>query len=211
MIISDSRYTRDLRRYQLAWRLIGHGARNRTVEQWSGLSMYRVRALYRSYAGACAPCALRGVAPHQVAFFFRSAEVQCEAAVLGGLLSANGVVPDLHADLVPEHLVGVGRGERLCQVYEEFTALRPDTAITVEHAILLLTELVRGIEVQLGSCPRCHVLVLRDCLALEARECAHCLYERYAGRSRLSADSGDRNVVSDAEPSLSADPQGQLF
>ena len=45
MRISDARFSRDLRRYQLAWRLIRHEVRTRTIERWTGLSMHRIRNL----------------------------------------------------------------------------------------------------------------------------------------------------------------------
>jgi hypothetical protein len=184
MRTSDTRYIRHMRRYELAWRLIQHGARNRTVERWTGLSMYRVRALYEAYAaGAESPSALRGVAPRQVSYFWRSFQLRSEAAVLAGFLRAFEVFPDAPGDRAAEPLECVARGERLCRAYEEFKACWPEAQSTLEHAILLLTELVRGVEMALASCMDCDVLIVVDRLSIAPRRCSFCLHEHQAGRA----------------------------
>jgi hypothetical protein len=213
MRISDGRYTRDLRRLQLAWQLMEHGARNRTVEQWSGLTMYRVRILHRTYrgSGAGAAEARRGVAPHQVSYFFRSAKLKCEGAVLGGLLRLYEVLPESPSAGGPERLAGVARGERLCQAYAAFKGYCPDSSSTVEHAILLLTELVRGSEVRLSHCLQCRSLILQDCLALRGAECAYCSWKSHAGRWRLASYPGPKEA--ELSPPVESEPgqQSSLF
>ena len=52
MRVTDDRYSRDLRRYDLAVRLIRHEARTQTIRQWTGLTDDRIRKLYRSYVRA---------------------------------------------------------------------------------------------------------------------------------------------------------------
>lgn len=184
MRISDGRYSRDLRRYELAWRLIRHGARTRTVQRWTGLSTYRVRSLYDAYAGGAeAGSPQRGVAPHQVSFFWRSSQLRSEAAVLAGFLAAFGVFPDLPEGGAGGSLESVGRGERLCRAYEEFRAYWPKAQSTVEHAILLMEELVRGVEMALARCMDCDVLIVIDRLAIAPPRCAFCIHELKAGRA----------------------------
>jgi hypothetical protein len=188
--ISDARYSRDLRRYQLAWRLIRHQARTRTVERWSGLSMYRVRTLYGAYAAGAMEhprSPLRGVAPHQVSFFFRSAHLKCEAAVLAGFLKSFGVCPEAAPDKPGERLESLGRGEQLCRAYEEFKAYWPAAQSTLEHAILLLTELTRGVEIALACCMSCDGLIVIDRLAIAPPRCAFCAYDLQAGLPYLAA------------------------
>ena len=172
--ISDARYNRDLRRYQLAWRFVRHGARTRTVQRWSGLSMHRIRTLYLAYAsGVAQPLRprLRGVAPYRISFFWRSAHLRCEGAVLGGFLSSYGVLP-----AVPEmsELENLPRGEQLCRAYEAFAEVWPDAQSTLEHAILLLTELCRGVEIAFGRCADCDTLVVIDRLAITPPRCSYC-------------------------------------
>ena len=67
--------------------MIGHGARTQMIQQWSGLPRYRIQALYRDYGsspGASSAPRLRGGSPRQVAFFWQSAQVRSEAAILAG-------------------------------------------------------------------------------------------------------------------------------
>jgi len=211
MRISDARYSRDLRRYELAWRLIQHGARTRTVQRWTGLSTYRVRTLYDAYAGGAeSGSPARGVAPHQVSFFWRSAQLRSEAAVLAGFLAAFGVFPEMPERGAVESLESVGRGERLCRAYEEFKACWPDTQSTVEHTILLLEELVRGVEMALARCMDCDVLIVVDRLAIAPPRCAFCLHELQAGRAyRVYAGSAAGGNADSGQESREI--QGSLF
>jgi hypothetical protein len=182
--ISDARYGRDLRRYQLALRLIQHGARNGTVQRWSGLSMYRIRTLCAAYAAGRAQhphSPLRGAAPHQISFFWRSAHLKCEAAVLGGFLYCFGVLPAATQGKTAGPLETLIRGEQLCRAYEAFCACCPEAQSTLEHAILLLAELYRGIEIAFGRCMDCDVLIVIDQLAITPPRCACCAYEAQAG------------------------------
>ncbi len=216
MRISDARYHRDLRRYQLAWRLIRHEARTRTVERWSGLSMYCIRTLYKAYASDVsgkAPSPPRGVAPFRINYFWRSARLRCESAVMAGFLEVFDVFPSQVDENAPAHLAGIARGERLCRAYEEFQAYLPTTQITLEHAILLLTELSRGVEIGVGRCTRCDILILLDHLAIGPRRCAYCAYELTAGLPYvppvIAASAGSDTTVAGQE--LSNGPQSELF
>jgi hypothetical protein len=161
--------------------------------------MYRVRTLFAAYAaGAESGSALRGVAPHQVSYFWRSGQLRSEAAVLAGFLSAFGVFPERLGNGTAQSLPSVDRGERLCRAYEEFKACWPEAQSTVEHAILLLGELVRGVEMALSCCMDCDVLIVVDRLAITPPRCAFCLHEHQAGRpyqvpASSEADGSDRS------------------
>lgn len=208
--ISDARYGRDLRRYHLAWRLIQGGARTRKVQRWSGLSVYRVKTLFEGYVSASeSRSPQRGVAPHQVSFFWRSAQLRSEAAVLAGFLEAYEVLPEGSRAGVAAALECVPRGERLCQAYEEFKACWPTAQSTIEHAMLLLQELVRGVEIALAICPDCDSLIVRDLLSITPPRCSFCQYEARAGRPYPSVVEFETpDSVTDCE---SAWEQGTLF
>lgn len=211
MRISDTRYSRDLRRYQLAWRFLRLGSRIKTAERWTGLSSYRVHTLYDTYAKeAEVGPALKGFAPRQVGYFFRSGQLRSEAAVLAGFLAVYRVLPDERPRGASETLESVGRGERLCRAYEEFKACWPEAQSTLEHAILLLTELVRGVQMTLARCLDCDGLIVVDRLSVTAARCAFCLHERQRGRpyrDRASATGDDR---AEGEPA-SLEIQRSLF
>jgi hypothetical protein len=177
--IFDTRYSRDLRRYRLAWWMIRHEVRTRTVAVWSGLSMYRVKTLYESYAGD-GRMPQRGASPYQVSKFWSSLQSRTETSVLAGFLSVYGVLPQPGAYTGP--LETLTRGERLCRAYEEFIALWPEAELKLEHGMLLLGELVRGVEMEIAECRGCDVLVVADRLAAGAPRCAFCLHEAQADR-----------------------------
>jgi hypothetical protein len=208
MRISDARFSRDMRRYQLAWRMIQHGVRNRVVHLWTGLSMYGIRALYKDYAmaaGASPP--VRGSMPSSVGYFWTSFQVRTETALLAGLLDYFEVIP--RDGLSVESLPGLTRGEQLCRAYEEFKAAWPKAQSTLEHAIVLLEELVRGQEMQVEVCGGCASLLVRDRLSRDVAYCAYCLKEAWGGRP-YSLRQGRLPEVSVRENSDNA-AQGRLF
>ncbi|MBS0377229.1 MAG: hypothetical protein JSS29_01985 [Proteobacteria bacterium] len=181
MRVSDARFSRDIRRYQLAWRMIQHGVRNRAVHLWTGLSMYGIRALYKDYAmaaGAAPPP--RGSLPSSVAYFWGTFQTRTETALLAGLLEYFEVVPTDGSGV--DALPGLARGERLCRAYEEFKTAWPAAQSTLEHAMVLLEELVRGQEMEAEVCGSCSSLLVRDRLSREAAHCAYCLIEAWGGR-----------------------------
>lgn len=221
MRVSDARYGRDIRRYQLAWKLVRFDARTRTIKRWTGLSGYRIRTFYRAYAAgepAVSGSPLRGVPPTQVQFFWKSTQLKCETAVLAGFLRAFQALPTSAAKVDPDSLPSIPCGERLCRAYEEFQSLVPDTEITIEHAMLLLTELVRGEQMELGQCSTCQVLFLVDRLAIAASQCAYCAHEARTGLPylvALVASQPRRNSEEEEATEESEDAthgrQGRLF
>src|ERR1700722_1536000 len=88
MQISDDRYRRHRRAFDLAWRMIGHGARTNTIARWTGLAERRIRRLQRSYgvetAGA-APKRPRGRSPYRVELLLRAPRMRKEAVALARL------------------------------------------------------------------------------------------------------------------------------
>ena len=177
MRISDTRYSRDLRRYSLALRLIRHEARTQTIMAWSGLSMYRIRTLYRAYgndpgnSGVLRP---RGRPPNQLHFFWRSAQVADDAAILGGIARALNIFPAQVVNDAEHSLYTLHRGERVCTAYELFRAHLPASEISIDYAFVLVSALIRGDEVQLGYCVACNSLILVDRLKPPQQTCASC-------------------------------------
>jgi hypothetical protein len=212
--ISDDRYSRDLRRLQLAWRLLQLDARTATVRRWTNLSMYRVRALYRTYArsGKCKP-RLHGSSPRTIGFFWRSARLRSEAAVLAGFFRIFGALPGYTATDASDWAPSLGAGELLCRALEQFQALVPDSPITIEYAILLWSLLIRGAEVSIACCERCHVLILIDRLAVGRRLCGFCLHEQQNGLA-YTVGNATAPVQSQAATTLHGGEeawQGSLF
>jgi hypothetical protein len=68
----------------------------------------------------------------------------------------------------------VTRGELLCQAFEVYRQLMPSAGISFEHAVFLVTALVRGNELTLSNCGGCGALIVLDRAAVDAPSCLHC-------------------------------------
>ena len=174
MRISDDRYSRDRFRLDLALRFMRHEARTHTIRKWTGLTDDRIRKLYRAYLEQ-EPGQLsrhRGKSPGQASYFIRTPRVQQEAAVLASLYCMLGALPVLVDAESP--VPGVARGERLCQAFEAYLTFVQSAQISFEHAVLLINELGRGVEIKLGDCMICGGLVVVDGLAIRDIRCNRC-------------------------------------
>jgi hypothetical protein len=191
MRISDERYRRDLRRLQVAWRMILLGARTPTIMHWTRLSKYNVRNLRNEYGGDAVPRErLRGKAPFRVEFFCKSATLRAETPALVGLLRHFGALPAT-GEVSVEELPDLARAERLCTALEEFRAICPASEIDFERVVILMKELVRGELIRMTTCSMHPELVVHDCLVAREPSCAYCWRAMHAGlayvRSRAAA------------------------
>lgn len=216
MRLTDVRFSRDFARYRLALAMLHFHARSRTIERWTGLSIYRIRSLreYVSDSPELATAPLRGVTPYQPAGLFRSAQVRSDATLLAGFLHTFRVIPTgERIENAEEVIPSLPRGLRLIRAYRQFASLLPATSISIEHAILLLIELARGVEITLSSCKRCGVMVLVDQLAVGEPRCVFCQHELQAGLPHAVALA--KPAVPESESTPADEPvggvQGSLF
>ena len=180
MRISDDRYARDLRRYDLARRMIEYEARTTTIAEWTGLTKYRIQTLFREYTQLGEHTRHRGLSPFQPAFFSRSLLHECESSALAAIELDMEIIP---AQIMPEAakwLPGLARGERLLNAFDLFRALVPETKISLEHAVLLAKELAGARSLGLRRCARCDGLMVVDRFGPLHDDCAFC---RLEGRS----------------------------
>jgi hypothetical protein len=168
MRISEDRYTQDRLRIDVAYRLMYHGARAHTIREWTGLTEDRIRNLSESYRSKAPghPPALRGKSPGKASFFFSTPGVQREASVLASIFDMFGVTSTRLTADAKGSLPSIERAARLCQAFEYHLMMFPTPQITFEHAILLVNELARGIELRLEPCSACYSLIVVDPLTL---------------------------------------------
>ncbi|MEJ0037094.1 MAG: hypothetical protein WDO68_13610 [Gammaproteobacteria bacterium] len=176
MRISDDRYSRDRFRLDLALRFMRHEARTHTIRKWTGLSDDRIRKLYREYLERTHSQVSRhrGKSPAQASYFTRTPRVQQEAAVLASLYCMLGALPVQAAVDAETPVPGVARGERVCQAFEAYITFVQSAQITFEHAVLLINELGRGVEIRVGDCMICGGLVVVDGLSVRDIRCSRC-------------------------------------
>jgi hypothetical protein len=198
MRIYDHRYDRERLRFEIALRFIRLEARTHTIRLWTGLTDDRIRKLYRSYLLDRDQPPLprhRGRSPQQVRVFLRSARLRQETGLLAGLCRLLGVLPE-RADAARAPAVAgpavtaatattaptafalalpsLARAQLLCQAYEVYRALVGRPLLTFEHAVFLLSTLVRAEELVCNRCRDCHAVVVVDRWSLRPARCEVC-------------------------------------
>lgn len=178
MRVSDERYSRDVRRHELALCLIRHEVRTHTIRIWTGLSDERIRTLCRSYGNGSGARRHRGPAPQTLETIMQSTALRTEAAAIGGLCSALGLIPSSAINLTSTRSgASLAYAERLCFAFELYKYIVPDSQLSLEQVILLVTVLARRAEIALDHCISCEAVILIDRLARQRRLCTHCRRE----------------------------------
>ena len=174
MPISDPRYERHIRRYNLAKRMIEHRARTMTVSAWTGLTKYQVQRFFREYEGIGANTRHRGVPPSQAAVFCKSLELECESSALAAVELQMEIIPTELNGHFEESFASLTRGERLLDAFDLYRSLVPDARFSLEHALLLAKELASGKTITLSQCHSCGGVMVIDLLGRAHTDCAFC-------------------------------------
>ena len=176
MRITEDRYSHHRRSLDLAWRLIKHEARTRTISRWTQLSGHRIRQLYKSYSSKQHKRVTRhrGMSPYKLEMIVSSPRLRCEGAMFAAICRSLEVLPENRLDDPEQTLPGIERGELLCEAFEWFCFDVPDTKLTIEHGLLLINELARGELIHLGACRTCRGVILLDRLSTGRLECVFC-------------------------------------
>ncbi len=194
MRVSDDRYTRDRQRLDLALRFIRHEARTFTIRQWTGLSDDRIRKLYRSYmleTDGRQVLRHRGKSPRQAAFFFKTPELNFQAAQLASLFVVYGLLCGSSLALESHYRLGsLESGTLFCQVYESYLDLHAPAGISFEHAWFLLLALSRRDELSVTRCDVCGGMRLRDLLSKRRPACGTCEWSSAVGRRGVHDRTG---------------------
>lgn len=201
MDISEDPDERDLRRRQLAKRLVSHHARTQTIYEFTGYSRHRLATLRRRWQ-VSPEGRHRGPSPTSFSVFFRSPKarnIATAAAVLCRLLGATR--PPLDPKM-SHRIVDLDFGEQICEVHEALQACFPDVELEFEQVVLLAIGLSRHESIELTTCVRCGIAVLADQLSIRRRTCASC--------HRPAAPAIGWNVDASEELIAEGAPQGHL-
>lgn len=164
---------RDLRRRQLAKRLVSHHARTQTIYEFTGYSRHRLATLRRRWRVSKEE-RHRGPSPTSFSVFFhspRARSVATAAAVICRLLGATRRSLD---ENMSRRILDLDFGEQICEVHEALQACFPDVELEFEHVMLLAIGLSQPESIDLTSCVRCGIAVLADQLSAQRRTCASC-------------------------------------
>lgn len=177
MRVWGDQYSRDLQRYTLAWRMLRLEARTQTIAAWSGLPKFRIQTLNRSHGGtgsAKAAIRHRGPSPYSVGYFLRSAHLRAEGAALVAMFQAFDLLPERALRNPARDLPSVARGERLCDAFELYRSLIPESTVLLEHVVMLLAAVAQESELIVTRCLYCEGVMLADRYGEQAKICPCC-------------------------------------
>jgi hypothetical protein len=159
--VTDDKLGGYFRRYQLALRMMTHGARSQTVCAWSGLTRDQL-VTQRQRWGFDPDERRRGPAPTAVHVFFKSRRHRSEAALFASICRIVGAIPSRVGAAAAKRLPSLESGELLCEALEAFREWQPESDLEFEHAVLLTSAVVQAEALILGQCSKCHAAILSD-------------------------------------------------
>jgi hypothetical protein len=169
----EDRIGRELRRHQLALRMIAHRARRRTICDFTGLTRERVKTLRREW-NVTSKGRQRGPSPTSLSAFFRSARMRSEASVIAVFCQLYDVVPKEKITRAARYFPNLGRGESLCDVYEAYRTYFPGSGVNFELVTLLAVGLAEPDSLGMRRCTSCPGVIVVDLLSVTHRQCSEC-------------------------------------
>jgi hypothetical protein len=171
--VTDDTIGRHFRRYQLALRMVSHGARSQTVCDWSGLTRDQLVTLRRRWRFDPV-MRRRGPAPSSAHIFFKSNRGRDEAALFAGVFRILGATSAQTGADSSARRPCLDAGEHLCEAYEAFREWQPGVDLRFEHAVLLATSVAHANTIALAHCLLCHGSILIDRLGAKRTTCGYC-------------------------------------
>jgi hypothetical protein len=208
--VTDDRLGGYFRRYQLALRMMAHGARTQTVMTWSGLTRDQLVTQRRRW-GFAPEIRQRGPAPSAFHVFFRSRRHRSEAALFASLCHISGAIT-ARLEQEPARLSpNLENGELFCDALEIFQEWRPEADLDFEHAIQLAAGVVRAEHVTLGWCSDCHGATLFEGCRRTYANCGHCGPVVQGASARQQSDEAVIQHHNQATPERNPDhgPEGE--
>lgn len=186
---------RELRRRQLAQRLVTHQARTQTIFRLTGLSRHQLATLRQRWR-VPNKVRRRGPPPTSFAVLLSAPRLREEAATLALFWKAFANVQVAGSRANGTSMIEMG--ECICEVFEAFLGCFPNSLFELEHLVLLARGVEEGDVVALARCSNCGALILADLLGTRRLVCSHCHCPDTAATSH-------RDVASAAEPGSSVD------
>jgi hypothetical protein len=173
MRVSEDRYTRDLRRIQLAHRLVRHEVRTYWIRAFTRFTEGRIRNLLRSYGLAADGLRRYRGSPPRLYTKFMTPAKHSEASALAGLAFRWHLVPEAPVRNAWRTLPSLEFGENLCEAFELSRLMIPGATLNLDRFILLIMALAER-QLMVGRCSLCRALILLDPLGAKRRVCVSC-------------------------------------
>jgi hypothetical protein len=207
--VTDDRLGGYFRRYQLALRMMSHGARSQTVCAWSGLTRDQL-VTQRQRWGFDPDERRRGPAPTALHVFFKSKRHRSEAALFASLCRIVGPIRARSGKVAADRLPNLENGELLCEALEAFREWRPEAELEFEHAVLLTSGVVQAENLTLGECSDCRAATLIDGSRKLYMNCGHCQRPAEKPPSLSSRQNPNDSVIEDRDQGESERPGDHL-
>jgi hypothetical protein len=170
----DDPFSRDIKRIEIARRLVWHQARTQTITLFTNITRNRLAALRKRWC-VSQDLRKRGPPPRSIATFLRTPRARSEAAAIASLCIAFDALPLPICGTTKATRPPLVLADRLCETYEAFLACVPDSQIEFEELVLLAHELSKGDVVRLGVCRGCKSAILLLAYEPNRRTCLHCI------------------------------------
>jgi hypothetical protein len=161
----------ELRRRQLAQRLVALQARTHTIFRLTGLSRHQLATMRRRWQ-VTTEMRRRGPLPKSFAAFLSTQRTRDEAAALAFLWRLFASVSVTSQSNRPTNRVETG--ECLCDVFDAHLASFPRATLELDHLVLLSRGVDEADVVALARCSSCDAVMLADLLGSRRRRCSHC-------------------------------------
>jgi hypothetical protein len=182
--------SRNLRREEVAARMVLHQARPQTICAFTGLTHERTKSI-RKAMKVGSKRRHRGPSPSSLRAFFRSARTHNEASCIALYCRFRQAVPAERMENAARFFPSLTRAERLCDVHEAYRTIFPRSELELEQTILIAIGLAQGDLIELRTCATCPRTILIDRLAPGEHLCSRCGSERAAqDRKKLPARRG---------------------
>jgi hypothetical protein len=165
-------FSRDLRRIEVARRMVLHQVRTQTIVDYTSLTRNRLATLRRRWCVA-ENSRRRGPPPRSIAVFLRTPWARSEAAAIISLCIAFDALPQqLSKDRAAYPPLVMA--DRLCEAFEAFRTWIPNSPIEFEELLLLANELATGNRIKLSTCRGCKSAILIFRNGIPRGTCPHC-------------------------------------
>jgi hypothetical protein len=184
------RIGRELRRHQLAVRMISHRARRRTICNFTGLTRQKIKTLRHEW-NVRSKGRRRGPSPTSVSAFFANAQMRTEASVIALFCKLHELIPATKIPEAARLYPNLERGERLCEVFEAYGTYLPESTVSFELITLLAIGLAAPAGLELVGCATCQGVIVVDALSIRRRVCSHCAHiEEQSAKEAKRAPKG---------------------
>jgi hypothetical protein len=196
--VTDDRLGGYFRRYQLALRMMSHGARTQTVMAYSGLTRDQLVTQRRRW-GFGPEIRPKGPAPSAFHVFFRTRRHKSDAALFAALCHIVGAITARLNGAAARLSPTLENGELFCDALETFREWRPEAELDFERALQVASGVVYGEHVTLGWCSDCRGATLFQGCRRNYANCGHCFPA--SAHAESAREESEQAVVDDHERS----------